>query len=896
MNETLLQYLLESSIGLVLLYLFFVLVLRRETSFQFNRLYLLASLLLAFVVPLTRLPGINLWPASQEQEVVELPTFDQATLETVTMAPVIDAPQELYTYWQLLYLLYGLGVLFFFFRFVAQLWHLGRFARQTGTAFYLPGQVPVILTHGQFPTFSFWRYIFFDNSQALTAQETERILQHEQVHIQQRHTLDILLVSLAGIVFWFNPLLLLYKKAMEQTHEFIADAHVAKDAGTSAYSSLLVKQVLRTADFPLDSYFFLNQSLTLTRIKMMKKLHQSPRLSRLLLVVPTVALLFVAIAAMRPAPVEDFPTPGETSLSAGKVKDAPAMFPGGPDALSAFVKSNFMLPEVAFQKRKSPNDFVKMTAVVEVTIQKNGAPVFRTTTNLQVIPNTPEVGVAVQKQLEKLVQQMPAWAPAQKDGRAVESIEKFSVSRTSGNFVKLEGVAEGQQQKTKVSTESDKSIPKESPKTGRTNIIPELVMVYYPAAQKAVSGDLEKKASPGMKMPPRTTTAGEKIYMIAEKMPEFPGGSAAMRSFLASKFRIPLAAQHSEIEGTMVGAFVVSASGEVSRIDIVQSLSPSLDQELKRVLGLLPAFAPGEIEGKRVPVLYLVPFRIVAKRATATNATKGEVTVEGKPSGASAKEGEKGKTTASDIKSVTVEGEKVFIAVEKMPEFPGGMAAMMQYLKENTAYPEDAKAAKIEGTAVASFIVNSTGKVTDVQLLKKLHPSVDQEFIKALEKMPNWTPGTQNGKAVNVKYTVPLRIQGGVVLLKSSNSSNSNSLQEKVVVGSSTNAPKPNGQVDERTKAIFKFLDDNFKMPEDAPSSKMPMRLYITYVVSKDGKVSNPRVVARIAESRPVKDVPASVEKEILRVFSLMPAFQLANQNGESMGSQEDMIYTIGNK
>ncbi|AKQ44658.1 hypothetical protein TH63_01875 [Rufibacter radiotolerans] len=735
MNETLLQYLLESGIGLVLLYLFFVLVLRRETSFQFNRLYLVASLLLAFAVPLTRLPGINLWPTQQEQEVVTLPAFDQAPLDMTTIAPVMESPQEPFDYWLLLYLAYGVGVLVFAIRFLAQIRRLRHFARQTGTAFFLPGQVPVILTHGQLPTFSFWRSIFFDNSQALSPQETERILQHEQVHIHQRHTLDILLVSLAGIVFWFNPLLLLYKKALEQTHEFIADAHVAKDAGTSAYSSLLVKQVLRTADFPLGSYFFLNKSLTLTRIKMMKKLHQSPRLSRLLLVVPTVAILLVAIAAMRPAPVEVPGAPEGTSQLVTKVKDTPVVFPGGPDALSAFVKSNFELPEVAFQKRKSPNDFVKVTAVVEVTIQKNGAPVYRKTTSLQVNPNTPEVGVAVQKQLEKLVQQMPAWAPAQKDGQAVESVEKFSVSRTSGNFVKLEGTDASQQQKTKVTSEAAKIPSKENAKKGSTNVVPETVLVYYPSPDK-IPADYkkEKKSSGDVVMPIRTTASGEKIYMIAEKMPEFPGGVPAMRKFLASKIRIPLAAQHSEIEGTMIGAVVVSTSGTVSSVDVVQSLSPSLDQEMKRVLSALPAFTPGELEGKRVPVLYLVPFRIVAKRAAET-ATK-----------------------PTDIKTTTVEGQPVFIAVEKMPEFPGGMAAMMQYLKENTVYSEEAKAAKVAGTAVASFIVTSTGKVREVTLLKKLHPSIDQELIKALQNMPLWSPGMQNGKAVNVKFTVPFRV------------------------------------------------------------------------------------------------------------------------------------------
>ncbi|GAA4314380.1 M56 family metallopeptidase [Nibribacter koreensis] len=760
MNEALLQYLLESSIGLVLLYLFFALVLRRETSFQFNRLYLLASLLLAFTVPLTRLPGINVWPAPQEQEMI-LPALDQTEITdlSIAIAPALEKPTKQFDYWLLLYLAYGVGALFCAVRLLTQLGRLRRFAKQTGPAFYLPENVPVILTHGKLPTFSFWRYVFFDNSQKLTPQETQRILQHEQVHIHQRHSLDILLVSLAGILFWFNPLLVLYKKALEQTHEFIADAHVAKDAGASDYSSLLVKQVLRTSDFPLGSYFFLNQSLTLTRIKMMKKLHQSPRLSRLLLVVPTVAILLVAIAATRPVQAVEPATPEETSQVAAKVKETAAVFPGGPDALSTFVKSNFMLPEVAFQQRKSPNDFVKVTAVVEVAIQKDGTPVYRKTASLDLSPNTPEVKAAVQKQLEKLVQQMPAWAPAQKDGKAVESVETLTVTQVSGNFIGVEGAEASLQQKTKVTTTQAEDPAKESTKEGNTNLIPAIVMVYYPSSQKVATKDLEKKASPVMNMPKRTTNTGEKIYLSTNKLPQFPGGMVAMRKFLERRFRIPLAAQQSQIEGTVMGAFVISATGEVDRVEIAQSLSPSIDQELKRVLNELPAFTPGESEGKQVPVQYLVPIRIVAKRANETAVTKTEITVNGRSSGAPLKEVGKENTITQDSKpvTVTVEEEKVFVAVEQMPSFAGGQEAMYRYMQEAFNLPVDA--GNMEGTLVASFVVAANGEVTKPLLLKKLHPSVDKEFLRVLQAMPKWEPGRQNGKAVSVKYTIPFRIE-----------------------------------------------------------------------------------------------------------------------------------------
>ncbi|WP_210486435.1 M56 family metallopeptidase [Rufibacter aurantiacus] len=402
MNEVLLQYLLESGAGLVLLYLFFVLVLKRETCFQFNRFYLLAAIMLACLLPLSNLPGLSIWP--QEPEPVAV--FEDAVeMPMVTTAEVMMAPEESFDYWNLLYVAYGLGVLFFAGRFLVQIIRLRRFARQEGVSFYLPNRAPVVLTHGQFPTFSFWRWVFFDNSQPLTPEETERILQHEQVHLDQRHTLDVLLVSLAGIVFWFNPLLVLYKKALEQTHEFIADAHVAKTSVPALYSSLLAKQVLRSADFPMGSYFFLNKSLTLTRIKMMKRLHESPKISRMLMVIPVLILVLVAVAAMRPVPVP------ESSAATAKVQNGPAQFPGGREALNAYVKNHLVLPQIAFEKRKNQNDFVEVKGSIEVKIGTDGTPRYGKNLGLEVRPNDPEVVKAIHAQFAQMVSQMPKWDP-----------------------------------------------------------------------------------------------------------------------------------------------------------------------------------------------------------------------------------------------------------------------------------------------------------------------------------------------------------------------------------------------------------------------------------------------------------------------------------------------------
>lgn len=100
--------------------------------------------------------------------------------------------------------------------------------------------------------------------------------------------------------------------------------------------------------------------------------------------------------------------------------------------------------------------------------------------------------------------------------------------------------------------------------------------------------------------------------------------------------------------------------------------------------------------------------------------------------------------------------DEVFIAVEVMPEFPGGNAAMMQYLSKNLKYPEDAAAHNIQGKVYVSFIISEAGRVSDVVVLRGVNESLDKEAIRIVNAMPAWKPGTQNDKPVKVKFNLPI--------------------------------------------------------------------------------------------------------------------------------------------
>ena len=103
------------------------------------------------------------------------------------------------------------------------------------------------------------------------------------------------------------------------------------------------------------------------------------------------------------------------------------------------------------------------------------------------------------------------------------------------------------------------------------------------------------------------------------------------------------------------------------------------------------------------------------------------------------------------------EEQTIFEVVEQMPEFPnGGMAGLMQYLSKNIKYPPLAQENGTQGRVTVQFVVNRDGSIVDAKVLRGVDPYLDKEAIRVISSMPKWKPGMQRGKAVRVKYTVPV--------------------------------------------------------------------------------------------------------------------------------------------
>ena len=103
--------------------------------------------------------------------------------------------------------------------------------------------------------------------------------------------------------------------------------------------------------------------------------------------------------------------------------------------------------------------------------------------------------------------------------------------------------------------------------------------------------------------------------------------------------------------------------------------------------------------------------------------------------------------------------DEVFMVIEQQPEFPGGEEAMFEYLRSNLQYPEKCKENKIQGRVLVAFVINKDGKIVEPEVVKSAGPEgveLDVEALRVVSEMPAWTPGKQMGKAVRVRYTIPV--------------------------------------------------------------------------------------------------------------------------------------------
>ena len=283
--NTFFVYLLEASVCLGVFYLFYLAVLCRQPSFQYNRVYLLATSAVGWILPLLR---VSVGSASPN------PATSQATAYLLlSSAEVGDATTTTVDLALWAGVAYGLGVLVMLILNGRQFYRLYRVVRTSQPQPVSHNCYRLLYTNGQFPTSSFFRYLFWDNTQLLTVEEAQQVMSHEETHIRQGHSYDVLYITLLKIAAWFHPLVYLYGRALTQTHEYAADAGVLRHSSVShhAYARLLSRHMLTSRNvLPVNHFFYPSQILT--RIHMIYASTKKTPWYRYVLIVPVFTSLF----------------------------------------------------------------------------------------------------------------------------------------------------------------------------------------------------------------------------------------------------------------------------------------------------------------------------------------------------------------------------------------------------------------------------------------------------------------------------------------------------------------------------------------------------------------------------------------------------------------------------
>ena len=307
-------YLLNLTLCSGCLLLFYRAVLEREKMFGFNRYYLLGTLLLSVVLPLIPVEIFT------NQVLFEPPASAAQLAEkgiqaryTVALVPEPVLPESFEWAWVLAaaYFFVSFGFLVRFGRNVLRL--IGQSRRNE--ILHKEGMALVLVESPTLPH-SFLKYIFLNKTEYLSGHVAREIIAHERAHVRQWHSLDILLVELMKVLFWFNPVFYLYRNAIALNHEFLADEAVLTNCrDISTYQYLLLQKAIAPSHEPFTSTF--NYSFTKKRFIMMNK-HTSRTRALLtqMAALPLIALAFFAFSdltlaqiAPPPPPVERAPPP-----------------------------------------------------------------------------------------------------------------------------------------------------------------------------------------------------------------------------------------------------------------------------------------------------------------------------------------------------------------------------------------------------------------------------------------------------------------------------------------------------------------------------------------------------------------------------------------------------------
>ena len=602
MMSAVLLYSIKSAIVLTLLYLPYMLMLRRESFFRFNRMVLLSILLLSLVLPLCNIP----WMSLDHQPVVQAAQLQMLELGIpVHVLPEVQVLAEgaasqgtsRFSVFFLVSLIYIIGMVALL---MMRLWQVARlqFGLRQGVLWHNDEQGVRIYCHsGDVAPFSWMRNIVINEKDYDEA--GREIVLHEMGHIQGRHSWDVVLLTLVQMLQWWNPLCYVLGISLRDVHEYEADNFVLEQ-GVSAqgYQLLLIRKAVGSGGYPFANSF--NHSLTKKRITMMKKSKSNPWMkSKALYVIPVAALALSAFATPKfVAPIEETVTKLEgkgTENSANLQVLEQEMNPAAQKDMTQSSTENVILEEVKQQDTEGRPLFVLDGKIIEVSKDVN----FGTMNS--------------EEQFSSLL------------NINVEDIESITVLKNE-EATKIWG-DKGANGVIVITTKSKDDVK-------------ELVK-KLPGAEMDDDGNITVGGKSVAKIMLEDKTIfnnNDTIYNVVKERAKFPGGDEACFKFLSENVRYPKLCHEFGVQGRVIVRFVVEKDGSITHVEKVRGVGKTLSEvevtsykqehpdspeqlkagqdlgdllfgEAKRVMELMPKWEPAkDKDGNAVRSFFNLPF------------------------------------------------------------------------------------------------------------------------------------------------------------------------------------------------------------------------------------------------------------------------------------------------
>ena len=542
-----LAYDLKVAALLAVFYMFYRLLLSRETFHCVNRIVLLTTAVASFILPLCVI-------TLHKTVVIEL-TETHVDFEGMTMM-IEEAEQQ--PFWQ------TAAVIAFFIGMVATLgytlsnvlrvWLLISRSQQHPQ----PDGTVICVTSFDVSPFSWMHYIVLSQSD-YEAQDAS-ILAHERGHIRRRHSLDLLLVDTLTALQWFNPAMWMLRQDLRAIHEYEADAAVlSQGINMRQYQYLLIQKAVSHCGYSVANG--ISHSTLKNRINMM--LHKNSSRASLLKLLALVPIVGIALA-MQAETVNDYVYTEKTQTPPKKViKKGKA---------NAQVKMGNKTIEVKAEQNQKPETMESPKIIISETPSDHDPLVIL------------DGKIATREQVKALDQ---------------NEIDHINVVKAEAKDV-LEAYAKHYNADTSngiifIITKAYK----EKPNDQKSVVVVVKAKKPQTLEEAAAQGDIAIGAIDYDKH--------EKPFDVVEQMPEFPGGQEALMQFLRQEVKYPKEAFKDGVQGRVVVQFVVEKDGSISEVEVVKKVNEHLDAEAVRVVNAMPKWKTGKQKGENVRVKYTLP-------------------------------------------------------------------------------------------------------------------------------------------------------------------------------------------------------------------------------------------------------------------------------------------------